>query len=193
MLNTTSKFSTIAGACAVFAPVVLLCSDIYRLSTNRDFEWSIGLWLAFVLFVPAVFGFTYQLVAAGSRLALVGGGLAFFGAMAGASMQVLFRTYAVLAEQGAHGAIDQLRSTFKLIASTQMIGLTWPIGLITLAAALLLTDRKRWMTSLLLAAGAIAFPIGRIAGSQAAIILSGIFFMGAFGLIGQQLLRRSEV
>jgi hypothetical protein len=192
MQNATSQFSVISGLCAIIAPVILLGTDLFRFATGRDFEWTIGIWLAFVFFVPAIFGFTHQMVSYGSRLALVGGGLAFFGAMAGASMQVLFRTHAVLAEQGAAGAIEQLSNTFKLIASTQMIGLAWPLGLITLSIALLLTDRSRWLTSLLLASGAVAFPIGRIAGSNIAVIFSGLFFIAAFGLIGRELMKRSE-
>jgi len=193
MQNATSQFSVISGLCAIIAPVILLGSDLFRLATGRDFEWTIGLWLAFVFFVPAIFGFTHQLVSMGSRLALVGGGLAFFGAMAGASMQVFFRTHAVLSEHGATGAIEQLTNTFKLVASTQMIGIAWPIGLITLSIALLLTDRSRWLTSVLLASGAGAFPIGRIAGSRIAVIMSGLFFVAAFGLIGRALMKRSEI
>jgi hypothetical protein len=148
------------------------------------------MWLAFALFIPAVLGVAYYLAASGSRLAYIGGALSFFGAMAGASMQVLFRTHAVLAEQGFENVNQQLRGTFKLVASTQMIGLTWPLGLLTLSAALFASDRSKWLISLALAAGAIAFPIGRIASVQPAVILSGVFFVIAFGLLGKQMLTR---
>ena len=189
MLNAESRFLAIAGVCAVIAPILLLSIDIFHITTNRDFEWTIGMWLAFALFVPAVIGFAYSLAVRGSRLAYIGGALAFFGAMAGASMQVLFRTHAVLAEEGSFETIDKLRATFKLVASTQMIGLTWPLGLLTLSAALLATDKSRWPISLVLAAGAILFPIGRIAFVQPAVILSGAMFVIAFGAIGLQLIK----
>lgn len=192
MQNSTHQLLTIAGLCSIFAPILLLGIDLYLLITGRSFEWSIGMWLAFVLFVPAVIGLTYHLVSNGSRLALAGGLLAFFGAMAGASMQVLFRTHAVLLEHGSAGTVEQLRGTFKLVASTQMIGIAWPIGLILFSVAIILQDRTRWLTSLLLIAGAIAFPIGRIAGSQAAVFLSGAFFVLAFGMIGLELIRRAN-
>jgi hypothetical protein len=192
MQNQTPQLLKISGLCAIFAPLLLLGSDLYLLATGRMFEWSIGLWLAFVLFVPAVIGLTYHLVSNGSRLALAGGILAFFGAMAGASMQAMFRTHAVLLEQGAVDVVEQLRGTIKLVASTQMIGITWPIGLILVSIAIVLLDRTRWLTALLLTAGAIAFPIGRIAGSQAAVILSGAFFIPAFGMVGLELLRRAN-
>ena len=189
MPNAESRFLAIAGTCAIVAPILLLAIDIFHIMTNRDFVWTIGMWLAFALFVPAVIGFAYSLSVRGSRLSYVGGILAFFGAMAGASMQVLFRTHAVLAEQGSLETVDKLRATFKLVASTQMIGLTWPLGLLTLSAALLVTDKSKWHISLVLAVGAILFPIGRIAFVQPAVILSGVMFVIAFGMIGIQLIK----
>ena len=192
MTQPTPQLLKIAGLCSILAPILILGIDIYFLATSRMFEWSIGMWLAFVLFVPAVIGLTYHLVSQGSRLALVGGIFAFLGAMAGASMQAMFRTHAVLLEQGAVDTVERLRGTLKLVASTQMIGLTWPIGLILLSIAIILVDRTRWLTSLLLVAGAIAFPIGRVAGSQPAVILSGIFFVLAFGMIGRELLHQAR-
>ena len=188
MENVTSNFLRISGVCAIVAPILLLSVDIFHLMTNADFIWTIGMWLSFALFVPAVIGVAYSVAASGSRLAYLGGALAFFGAMAGASMQVLFRTHAVLAEQGLETVNQQLRGTFKLVASTQMIGLTWPLGLLMLSVALFAVDRSKWLISLALGAGAIAFPIGRIAFVQPAVILSGFFFVVAFGLLGKQLM-----
>ena len=192
MLNVESRFLTISGVCAIIAPILLLLIDIFHITTNRDFEWTIGMWLAFTLFVPAVIGLAYYLAKNGSRLAYVGGALAFLGAMAGASMQVLFRTHAVLAEQGSFETIDRLRATFKLVASTQMIGLTWPLGLLTLSIALVTINKSKWPIAVALAVGAIAFPIGRIGFIQPAVILSGLMFVIAFGMIGLDLLKRPQ-
>ena len=110
--------------------------------------------------------------------------------MAGASMQVLFRTHAVLAEQGAADVVERLRGTFKLVAATQMIGLSWPVGLLLFAAALFMLDRSKWIISLALVASSVLFPIGRIAGSNAAVVTSGLCLIVAFGLIGKLLLSR---
>jgi hypothetical protein len=187
MANTTSGFLKIASVCGVAGTIILLLSDLFLIATGRMFEWTLGLWLAFLLIIPAVLGFTYHLVAKGSRLAYVGGASAFFGLMAGASMQVLFRVHAVLLEQGADAAVTQLRGTMKLVATTQMIGLTWPLGLILLAIANLMVDRGRWLISVLFAIGAVAFPIGRIAGSNAGVIISGLVFVPAFYLVARLL------
>jgi len=90
MNETTSQFLKIAGVCGIVGTILLLAIDVVLITTGRMFEWSIGMWLAFLLMIPAVLGFTYYLASRGSRLAYVAGGFAFFGLMAGASMQVLF-------------------------------------------------------------------------------------------------------
>lgn len=190
MNETTSQFLRIAGVCGVVGAALLLGSDLMLLATGRAFEWTIGLWLAFFLIIPAVLGFSYHLASRGSRLAYIGGSSAFFGCMAGASMQVLFRVHAVLLEQGSTAAVEQLRGTMKLVATTQMIGLAWPLGLILLAIANLMVDRSRWLISVLFGIGAVAFPIGRIAGSTLGVVISGLVFVAAFALVAKLLIRK---
>ena len=183
----------IAAFGAFVGPIVLLLSDLLLGSlTSLSFEWTIGLWVAMMLMIPAVIGLTYLLASNGSRLAVFGGSLAFFGLVAGASMQVLFRVYAVLQEQGSTATIEQLRSTFKLVASTQMIGLTWPIGLILLSIACLTTRAVHIGVPILLLIGAVAFPIGRIAFSTAGVLISGAVFVIAFNIIGLRLWSMSK-
>lgn len=186
MLDARSIFLKIAAICAFIAPVLIAGIDSFVLITNARFAWTIGMYLAFVFFVPAVIGFTYMLVSEGSRVAIFGGALAFWGAMAGASMQAMFRTHAVMEEQGMHAAVEQLRSTLKLVLSTQSIGLGWPLGLILLAVSYY-TLRRTILLPLLLAAAAVLFPIGRIAGSEFAVIASGALFVPVFWMIGKQL------
>ncbi len=193
MESTLSTFLRIGGGCAIAAPIVILGGDIFRALTGLDFIWTLAFWSGFVLFVPGLIGFTYVLAAAGSRLAYAGGALAVFGAIAGASMQVLFRVYAVLNEQGSTQTVDQLGQTFKLVASTQMIGITFPIGLILLAISLLIIDRTKWLHALLLTIGAVAFPIGRIGGFTAAVMISGIFLTAAFSFIGDLIMRPHKI
>ena len=192
MKNVEHPFLKIAGICSILAPVILLTGDLLMVAADMRFEWTIALWLAFVLFVPAIFGLTFLLFNDGSRLALVGGLCAFFGAMAGASMQVLFRVYAVLNERGADQAIELLRDTFKLIATTQMIGIFFPVGLILLAVSVYQSNVFNRMTSLLLLLGAVLFPVGRIGGFAFAVLGSGIFLLAAFAFIGWQILARRE-
>lgn len=186
-------FVRIAGLCAILAPLVMFIGDLVLIVGGRKFEWTIILWLAFVLFVPAIFGLTY--IAFGrseNKLALAGGASAFFGAMAGAGMQVLFRVYAVLEETGDGQAIEDLQKTFKLIAATQMIGLFFPIGLILLSISLFRHRGFNRLTPLLLTVGAILFPIGRIGGYAFAVIGSDLVLTAAFVLIGLQIITAGE-
>jgi hypothetical protein len=192
MNNTRHLFIKIAAVCAILAPVVLLTGDLLPLFGNRRFEWTIVLWLSFVLFVPAIFGLTYVAFGRGNKLALVGGASAFFGAMAGAGMQVLFRVYAVLEEAGNGQALELLQKTMKLIATTQMIGIFFPIGLILLSISIYSNRVFNRQIPLLLALGAILFPVGRIGGSPIAVIGSGLVLIAAFGLIGWQIMKTGE-
>ena len=186
MTNTRQPFIRIAGVCSIIAPLVMFAADLLQIG-NLMFEFTLVLWLAFVFFVPAVFGLTYLAAGRGSSLAILGGACAFFGAMAGASMQVLFRVYAVLSETGSTQAIGQLQTTFKLIATTQMIGLFFPLGLLILAFCLLRNRVVKPLTVFTLAAGTILFPVGRIFGLPAVSVGSDILLIIAFGLIGWRL------
>ena len=192
MSDLKHPFIRIAAVCAILAPLVLLAGDLVLIIGERRFEWSLILWLSFVLFVPAIFGLTYVAFGRANKLALAGGTFAFFGAMAGASMQVLFRVYAVLEETGNGQALELLQKTMKLIATTQMIGIFFPIGLILLSISLYMNRIFNRVIPLLLAAGAILFPIGRIGGFAAAVIGSGMVLIAAFGLIGWQIINTVE-
>jgi hypothetical protein len=135
----------------------------------------------------ATVGFTYLVSSRAGIVGIIGGCVAFFGLVAGAGMQALFRVHAVLEEQGSTQVVIQLQQTFKLVAATQMIGIMWPIGAILLGIASLKAWPGRYLLPLLFFAGAIAFPIGRIAGSEIAVILSGLVFMAAYWIVGARL------
>jgi hypothetical protein len=188
MNSTTHPFIRIAGVCSILAPVMLLLGDALRLLANLGFEWTIIQWLSFVLFVPAIFGLTRLAAGHGSRLALVGGASAYVGSMAGASMQVLFRVWAVLNELGSPQTVGLLRSSKKLIVSTQMIGIFFPLGLLILAASLYRRRVVSPVAPLALALGAILFPIGRIAGLLVGIVGGDLSLLVAFGMVGRRLL-----
>lgn len=182
----------IAAVTCFIGPPVLLISDAVHIFAGYSFQWTIGLWTAFMLMIPAVIGMTYLAASRGSRLAIPAGCFAFFGLVAGAGMQALFRVHAVLEEQGHMQVVDQLRQTLKLVLTTQSIGLGWPIGLLLFAIA----SRKAWPENYLLPVlfliGAISFPIGRIAFVNAAVLLSGAVFVVLFGIIGKKLFAFAE-
>jgi hypothetical protein len=188
MNKTGSSFIRIAGFCSILAPVVLIIADALRLIANLSFEWTLVSWLSFVMFVPAIFGMTYLASGSGSRLAIVGGASAFIGSMAGASMQVLFRVWAVLNELGSPETVELLRSSKKLIVTTQMIGIFFPTGLLILAASLYRRHIVHPLIPLSLALGALLFPMGRIAGLLVGFVAGDLLLIVAFAVIGYRLL-----
>lgn len=193
MKNINHPFIKIAGVCSIIAPLVLIAGDLLMFAGGLMFEWTITLWLAFVLLIPAVFGLTFILFENGSRLALIGGISTFVGLTAGASMQTLFRVYAVLIERGAEQTVELLRGTFKLVAATQMIGIFFPVGLLLLAGSLFRNKIFHPALPFLFALAAILFPIGRIAGVAAAVFASGFLLFAAFGLVGWQILAGRQI
>lgn len=182
----------IAGVAAFLGPPLMLIGDLYRVFTGRSFEWTITMFAAMVLMIPAVIGSAYLARSRGSSLAILAGCFAFFGLCAGAGMQALFRVHAVLEEQGRSDIVTQLRQTFKLVAATQMIGLAWPIGLLLFAIASWRAWPGNYLLPLLFAVGAISFPIGRIAGSEAAVVTSGVVLVVLFAILGRKLLEHAN-
>jgi hypothetical protein len=81
-----------------------------------------------------------------------------------------------------------LRGSRKLIVSTQMIGILFPLGLLILAASIYRSRAASPLAALLLAAGAILFPVGRIAGATFALLGGDLLLLAAFIMIGGRLL-----
>lgn len=188
MNNIKHSLLRIAGVCSILAPLLLLVADIMQIVGGPGFEGTVVMWVSFVLFVPAIFGLSYLAIAEGSRLAFAGGASAYFGAMAGASMQVMFRVRAVLVEAGSTQAVELMRGSRKLFVTTQMIGIFFPLGLLILAFSLYRSGVVSPLIALSLAAGAILFPMGRIAGLLIGLIGGDLMLIIAFGVIGSRLL-----
>ena len=188
MTDTVLVFKRAAGLCSVLAPLALAAGDVMQFGGGSAFGRTIVHWVAFVFFVPAVIGATHLAASRGSRVALAGGASAYFGAMAGASMQVFFRVWAVLDEAGAPQSVALLRGSGKLVATTQMIGIFFPLGLILLAFGLYRSRAVGLPVALALAGGAVLFPMARIGGLLVGFIGGDLLLITAFGVIGLRLL-----
>jgi hypothetical protein len=182
------NFARIAQVCSFLAPMALLTADLCQ-TAERRFAFSVWLFAAAVCFVPAILAVAYRAGASSPALATLGGGLAFFGAMAMAGMSVLFRAQAVLLEMGQADTVTMLGSVFKLAASTQMIGIAFPAGLLLLALTLWRGRMARPWGAILLAGGAIAFPIGHAAGVWVFLIAGDLLLLAAFALLGRRIVK----
>ena len=185
MSNIRDPFMRTAGVCSILAPLPLLAADIMKITASLGLERTIVEWISFVLFVPAIFGLSHLAVAEGSRLAFVGGAIAYFGAIAGANIQVLFRVWVSLNETGSGQIVSELlRANRSLTIPTISIGLFFPLGLFILAVALY--DRRvvNPLIALLLAGGAILFASTQIPGMRFGRLIGDVLLIAAFGAVG---------
>ena len=189
MSHIQDSFMRCAGVCSVLAPLPLLAADIMKMTGSLGFERTIIEWVSFVLFIPAIFALSYLPAAQGSRLAFVGGAIAYLGAIAGSNIQVLFRVWVILNESGSSQIVSELlRANRRLTIPTLSIGIFFPLGLFILAVALYERRVVNPLIALLLAGGAILFPIAHIPGMRFGRVIGDVLLIAAFGAIGSNFL-----
>lgn len=195
MSTPASRRRTLFALGMIFAPVLMLIGDLYRIlgGDAEVFRFSIYLQLAMGLFLLAILGLVAELRPVGDRAGLAGGLLAGFGALVGTAMQGHFRTaYAAVAAVDPAGAqaVEEALTTPLFLSVTFYPGICFPIGMLTLAVALMATRRVPALLGVLVAAGAVLFPIGRIGGLPWAILASGVCLTLGLGWLGVSMLRR---
>jgi hypothetical protein len=160
--HNSSTFYLRSTAFLLIASILHLIGEIiYRL--NEQFAASVLLELSFILFalgfllLPLTFGSWIR------TIDVVASVCAFVGSIAGAAMQVLFRSTEVLAAAGNTQALVTLQNSRALHFSTLVPGILFPIGIIALAIALRSSKHLSLGTTLMLVLGAILFPLGHAA------------------------------
>lgn len=193
-MTTSDTRVPFAAAALVAAPALLTIADAMQASDQFPFAFTVVLWAAFVCFVPAIFALADLARRGAPALAMAGLASALVGTMAGAAMQVLFRTRAVLegaaidpaARAAAMGAIE---GSAPLALSTLVPGLFFPIGLLVLAIALHRARAVPVWSAALLGLGAVLFPVGHAAGLVPALIGGDLVLLAALAPIGASLFR----
>ena len=188
MSNIRDPFVRCAGICSVLAPLPLFAADIMKLMDSLHFERTVFEWISFVLFVPAIFALSHLAVAQGSRLAFVGGALAYVGAIAGANVMVLFRVWVILNETGSQIVSELLRANRRLTIPTVTISIFFPLGLFILGVALYERRVVNPLIALLLAGGAMLFPIAHLPGMRIGRLIGDVLLIAAFGAVGTSFL-----
>lgn len=174
-----NRLSTFVPALLTAGSLLLLGGDLVQVFRG-GFLWTILLSLAFVCFAAGLlllpFGFSLKR----HPLVITGVACAFVGCFAGASMQVLFRTWEVLQTANQTSAAELLRTDSALNFSTLVPGIFFPVGLLLLAIGWMYGRALPLLTTLSLALGAILFPIGHAAGVVPAIVIGDIVLLVAF-------------
>lgn len=169
-----SRYSLMASS------IVLLLGDVLQLINNDSILWTVCLAISFVLFVGGIPAINSLLYTSNKTFKLIINVFLLVGAIAGASMQVLFRTIIILDNEKFSDASAALADHPSLALTTMVPGILFPVGLILLCIALFVARKKPlWKVNLLLL-GAISFPVGHAVGNAIALITGDVFLLSAW-------------
>jgi hypothetical protein len=172
-----------AALCLLAAPALMLAGDALRYWAGMEWAWLVMFKLAFALFVGAALGLVSLTRGRADGAGLVGGALAVVGCLAGSG---ILTANAVLGPvEGA--ALDEAARQTLTAAFTEsgagayvifypLPALAFPAGFLVLAYALLRSRVVSPAAALLVALGAVLFPVGRIGHVEAAVMGSGLAF-----------------
>lgn len=195
MPTPDSRRRTLFALGMIFAPIMMLIGDLHRIlgGDAEMFRFSIYLQLSMALFLLAVLGLVAELRPVADRAGLAGGLLAGFGLLVGTAMQGYFRTaYAAVAavDQAGAQAVEEALTTPLFLSVTFYPGITFPVGMLILSVALTATRRVPVLLGVLVAAGAVLFPVGRIGNLEWAVLASGVCFLAGLGWLAVRTIRR---
>ena len=128
--NRYSLYSLIASA------IVLLLGDVLQVLNHESILWTICLALSFVLFVGGIPAINSLIHTSNLTPRLIINIFLHVGAIAGASMQVLFRAIIILENEKFSEAALALSNSTSLKLTTMVPGIFYPLGLILLCIAL---------------------------------------------------------
>ncbi|HEX7149851.1 MAG TPA: hypothetical protein VF618_00065 [Thermoanaerobaculia bacterium] len=199
-MNDSNRRRVLAGTCTAALGVTLLFNVLWRAAAADGPQSHTTIALAGFLAVLHVGLIAGMLVAVtqlvrrkADRLGLFGAALTLLGATVSARIFVLIQL-AMLSE-AAPGAprasfMELLASAPLVFVSLIPIGLTYPLGLITLGIALFVARPvSRWL-AVGVALGGVLFPIGRAINVIPALYASDAVLGVTFAVLGWQLLTR---
>ena len=173
----------LSNSCLIASACVLLAGDILQLLNPGGIGWTILLAISFLLFIaglPYVTALLLITPAAFRRAILF---CLLIGAVAGASMQALFRAVGILNEAGERRAGDILMANPSISLSTMVPGIFFPLGLLLLSVALFMQKRWSLWKVVLLMAGAILFPVGHAVGIPAPLLAGDVLLIASWVLL----------
>jgi hypothetical protein len=159
----------------------MLAGDALRYWAGAQRAWLVMMKLAFALFVGAALGMVGLTRGRADGTGLLGGALAVVGCLAGSGIitaNAILHSFNTAGLDAAATRAVQTAMTSGDVGAYLFLyplpGLAFPVGFLVLAYALRRARAASTTAALLVALGAILFPIGRIAGIEAAVIGSGL-------------------
>ncbi len=150
-----------------------------------------------VLMIASVLGISELLRARADVTGLIGAGLTLIGWTAGSRIGVLIQLNAAL-ERGVTGvprnALQLMYEATPLLwASIVPVGVTFPLGLVTLGATLLYAAPVPRLFGVTLILGGITFPLGRAVRIPWAFAVCDFLLAFTFFALGREIVRRREL
>jgi len=184
-----------AALCLFAAPALMLAGDALRYWAGMEWAWLVMFKLSFALFVGAALGLVGLTRGRADGAGLAGGALAVVGCLAGSG---IVTANAALAPVEAAGLDEAARRAVEAAMMKSGVGgyvllyplpgLAFPVGFLVLAYALLRARVVSPAAAVLVALGAVLFPVGRIGGVEAAVMSSGLAFTLGMALVAPRLL-----
>lgn len=184
-----------AAVCLFAAPALMLAGDALHYWAGAQRAWLVMFKLSFALFVGAALGLVGLTRGRADGAGLVGGALAVVGCLAGSGIitaNAIFQSFdAAALGEAAERAVEA--SMMKSGVGTYILfyplpGIAFPAGFLVLAYALLRSRAVSTTAAVLVALGALLFPVGRIGDIEAAVIGSGLAFTLGMSLTALRLL-----
>ena len=159
----------VAGVCLIAGALLMAPITFFEYTEGMLFgAGAIGL-LVYALLIPGLLGIARLLRQPAPRLSVVAGLMATFGCVSGATFQT-----AILHEWAARAAGTPEATVAAIMEVTEgrvfpvlvILGILFPISLLTLSVGLFRTGVAPTWVAALLGIGAIAFPVGHIGSLQ---------------------------
>lgn len=205
---------TVAGACMVAAPLLLLVGVIVHPDRKSDVGEQLAViagemdaWyashlivaVALVLAVPAVLGLMHMLREREVAFGHIGGGLALIGLLATTGLVAIegFVGWQAAAALGTDGGamtalFERLTETTGVVVPFYVMSLAFTAGMLCLAAGLYRARAIQSWTALMLAVGAVVLAIGSLAPGDVLVIVGAAVLFVGFVQIGMMVLRESD-
>lgn len=203
---------TLAGACMVVAPLLLLVSAVIHPGSRTDEGAQLGViaanldaWyashlialVAIALAVPAVLGLMHMLRERSVAYGHVGGGLALIGLLAFVGIVTMEGFVGwQMAEAGNRAEMtalfERLNETAGVAIPFYIVSFAFALGMVCLAAGLYRARAVQYWMALFLAIGAVAIAVAGPMAANGLFIVGAAFVFVGFGSIGRMVLTESD-
>jgi hypothetical protein len=193
--QSTAFRTTACGVALVAAPITLMVADLLR-QADQVAVGEVVAKVAVALFVPAVFGLVRLTRPHAALASLFGITLCIIGLLNVATVSTVTSARWSLSHAGLAPAAQEtvqrvLDDVFHFAVLFPLPAPAFAAGLIILSIALYRTGTASRLLALLVLAGGILFPIGRIGGIPAAVLASDIALIAGLAPMALKALRRT--